>query len=369
MCRLRWFCALLLFVIAVHEVKADIGYSYVADQASYSGLPGSTVSVKLYLVETVTPSGTNQTSLINRYFANSNFSITYSGVSSIGLGVEQTGQSGSVRSQILGPSIFSPTIVGYNGVANNAGFTFGPDFTYVDFTQNTSGGPVKMTGGSSIAMLYQNLNDPITGFNGNNLQVKAALVGNANSMTGYNNQNGVLTDAVYDPVNDVYSSGKILVGTLSISVGQGATTFQVKPLAQTTLQAGPTTSFNTIPLNGAFGSTSGTTTVLSGTSPSFAPATLLAVTAFGGAMNLDQSYTDGSRPSSASFNSFNSVSSLAPVTGPFTIPATSSALPAYAGTGSIFTFSVASVPEPSSFVLGGLLAAAGAVRLLRRRVA
>src|SRR5258708_2801340 len=107
--RHRWFCALLVLLAAFHEVRSDVGYAYVADQASYSGITGSTVSVQLYLVESVTQSGTDQTSLINRYFANADFSVTYSGISSIGLGVEQTGlSSGGVKSQILGPSIFTP---------------------------------------------------------------------------------------------------------------------------------------------------------------------------------------------------------------------------------------------------------------------
>ena len=148
MSRLRPLCALMLFLIAADVACADVGYSYVADQASYTGATGSMVTVKLYLVETVTQSGANQTSLINRYFANADYSVTYSGLASVGVGVEQTGLSGGgVTSQILGPSIFSPTVTsngvttnaGYNGVANNAGFTFGSDFSY-DFTQRVSGG-------------------------------------------------------------------------------------------------------------------------------------------------------------------------------------------------------------------------------------
>ena len=244
------YVLLLLLFAVVREAHADVGFSYLADQSSYSGVNGSFVSVKLYLVETVTSNGSNQTSLINRYFANADFSISYSGVASIGVGVVQTGlSSGGANSQILGPSVFTPNAP-YNGVSNNAGFTFGPDFTY-HFNQNTSSlGTVPMIGGGNMSQLYQNLDDPITGFNGNNIQVKAAL-GATNSIHDYNMQHGVLSDAPYDALNDLYGSGKILIGTLNIAVGQGTTTFEVKPLAQTTLTANASTTFNTIPLNGA----------------------------------------------------------------------------------------------------------------------
>jgi hypothetical protein len=363
--RHRWFCALLFVLAAVRSACADVGYSYVADQANYTGVAGSIVTVKLYLVETVTQSGTNQTSLINRYFANSDFSVTYNGLSSVGIGVEQTGLSGGgVTSQILGPSIFTPT-AGYNGVSNNAGFAFGPDFTY-NFTQKVNGTNVPMTGGSKASVLYQNLNDPATNFNGNNIQVKAALV-SGNSINNENSQNGVLTDAQYNQPGDSFGTGKILIGTLSIAVGQGTTTFQVKPLAQTALTATPTTSFNTITLNGALGSTAGTVTTLSGATGQ----TTLTVPAFGGPVDLDQNYLSATRPTSAAFNSFNTAASGVAVSGPSLSPATSSSLPFYTGTSEagVFTFSVASVPEPSSIVLCGFLAAVGAVRAWRRRVA
>ncbi|HEX3314967.1 MAG TPA: PEP-CTERM sorting domain-containing protein [Gemmataceae bacterium] len=367
--RLRPLCALLVLLAAVRDVGADVGYSYVADQASYSGITGSSVSVKLYLVESVTSGGSDQTSLINRYFTNADFSVTYSGIASVGLGVEQTGlSSGGASSQILGPSIFTPVgnpgiPVGYNGIANNAGFTFAPNFTY-NFTQNTSGGQVPMTGGSGFSQLDQNLNDPITGFNGNNLQVKAAL-GLLNSNNNYNMQNGILTDAAYVPASDIYLSGKILVGTLSIVVGKGTTTFAVKPLAQTTLTANPSATFNTIVLNGAFGSAPGTVTGLSGSTS----ATTLSMTAYGGPVSLDQSYTSATRPSNASIDSFNTINSGLPVAGPLLTPATASSLPFYTASGSPFVFTVASVPEPSGIALCGLLVALGAFRLRRRRVA
>ena len=365
MCRLRSLCALLLVLVAVPKVLADVGYSYVADQASYSGVIGSTVSVKLYLVESVTQSGADQTSLINRYFTNADFSVTYSGLSSVGLGVEQTGlTNGGTTSQILGPSIFTPSNVGYNGVANNAGFTFGPDFTY-NFTQKTlAGGSMQLSGASGASALDQNLNDPVTGYNGNNLQVKVAL-GPTNSVNNYNMQNGVLTDAPYDAVNDAYGSGKILVGTLTIAVGKGTTTFQVKPLAQTTLTANAQATFNTVVLNGAFGSTPGNATLLSGSTT----ATTLSMTAYGGPVNLDLSYTSATRASNASINSFNTINSALPVDGPLLTPATASSLPFYTASGSVFTFTVAAVPEPGSIALCGLLVALGAVRLRRRRVA
>ena len=42
-----------------------------------------------------------------------------------------------------------------------------------------------------------------------------------------NANNGILTDAAYDSVNDRYGSGKVLVGTVSIQVAAGSKPFLV----------------------------------------------------------------------------------------------------------------------------------------------
>jgi hypothetical protein len=360
--RLRSFCALVMIIAAADLARADVGYSYIADQASYSGIAGSLVTVKLYLVESVSQSGANQTSLINRYFATPDFSMTYSGLSSVGVGVEQTGLSnGGTTSQILGPSIFTPSNVGYNGVSNNAGFTFGPDFTY-NFTQRVGSNNVPMTGGSSASRLYQNIDDPTTGFNGNNLQVRAAL-GTTNSVNFYNLQNGVPTNAPYDTAGDRYGTGKILIGSLSISVGKGTTTFQIKPLAQTMLTNNTTSTFNTIAVTGLVGAQPGTVSTLSGSGG--AGQTTLAATVFGGSVSLDQSYTSDTRPHSITYNSFNTVSSQYPVAGPST--GTASSLPFYTASSTPFTFTVVAVPEPSSIALCGLLSIAVVAGVRRKR--
>ena len=80
----------------------------------------------------------------------------------------------------------TPTNGSYNGVGNTNGFTFSPNFQYT-FTQSGISGT--QTGGSSQSILYQNVNDA-NGVNGNNLQVKVALLGSANPMDGSNSNLG-----------------------------------------------------------------------------------------------------------------------------------------------------------------------------------
>ena len=83
---------LILFIVSVSPSFADVTYSYVTDATSYTGSPGTPVLVKLYLKETITASGTDTTSLINRTFATDKFNSQnlFTGLSSIGVAVEQT---------------------------------------------------------------------------------------------------------------------------------------------------------------------------------------------------------------------------------------------------------------------------------------
>ena len=241
--------SLVLFIVSVSQSFADVTYSYMTDSATYTGVPGTPISVQLYLQETITVSGTDITSLINRTFATDKFNSQnlYRGISSVGVAVEQTGLSAGGTPSIIGTDVIvTPTAGSYNGVGNTSGFTFAPNFQYM-FTQNTGGGnSVQLTGGGPQSILYQDVNDA-NGADGNNLQVKAAFNSNGlNSTKNFNKQNGVVTNGAYDSGSDTYASGMILIGTLHIYPGSGTTTFSVVPLGGTNMTNPSSSSFNTL---------------------------------------------------------------------------------------------------------------------------
>ena len=208
-------------------------------------------------------------------------------------------------------------------------------------------------------MIFQNVNDP-TGVSGNNLQVKAALTGSP-SNADIDMQQGANTDV----------NGKILIGTLKIYSGVGATTFTVEPLASTNFTNPASSTFNTLSnqTSGAPGTAVNATTPLSGANPTAGVSTVLAANMFGSTpINLDQSYNSNTRPSSASYNTFVSLASMTATAGPNAVPPSSSMLPFYtASTPPFFAFTVTAVPEPGSLMLCGLLAVTGAGLETRRR--
>jgi hypothetical protein len=362
---------LALVFVGVGHAYGDVTYSYIAGSTTYSNTSGSTVSVPIYLKESVTTTGSDQTSLINRYFAQG-FNNPYQGVSSIGVAVEEMSATDSAnRSQILGGPIVTPS-GGYPGVSNNAGWTFAPDFTY-SFTQVVGSTPTAMTGGSSAARLYQNVNDSGTGVSGNNIQVKAALIG-TNSSTNKNNQTGAVTDATYaGNTTTAYGDGKVLIGTLTIQVGNGTTTFLVQPLSKAAFTNPASSTFNTNTNTGANGTGSGVASPLNGSTID----TVLAVDKSVFALNtsntpiyLDTSYTGTStqRTGNATYDTYNAINfSFTAATGPDASPVSSSFLPFYTANPAAFQFTVAAVPEPGSIVLCGLAVFAGAGAKARRR--
>jgi hypothetical protein len=361
--------ALVLALLAVGPAHADVMYNYVAGASSYTGVSGVTmVSVPIYLQETVTTTGTNQTSLIDRVFEQPGFQNVFYGVSSIGVAVEQTGQSGGVTpAQIQGPVIVTPNPGAYNGIMNNAGFTFAPDFVYNGLMQGGVSGT--FNGGSSASILFQNVNDS-NGFNGNNLQVKVALLAGVNSMggSGINAQNAEVTNNGTN--TDTFGTGKILIGTLTIKVGSGTTTFQVEPLASSHLTNPASSTFNTLTNNGTNGTGVGPTSLSGVNTGTVLAANMFPLTAdtTNKTILLDVSYTTQTRNGSASYDTYNTINSTTPTAGPDVLPTpTTSFLPFYTANATPFVFTVAAVPEPSSMALCGLIAVVGAGYAARRR--
>jgi len=377
--RLRHYsCALIVMAAtfaAVSQSRADVTYSYIADSSSYVGVAGTTADVKLYLLETVTPTSSGgrnpATSIVNMYFQDPTFANPdYTGVAQIGLGVTQVSVTGT-KSQILGGPIYTPDGA-KPGIQNNAGFTFSTAFQYT----YSSGG--SKTGGNGLSQLYLNLDDKNNSAgNGNNMQVAAGL-GQGQSAGGFDAANGVLTDAPYVGGSKPYGTGKILVGTLHIQVGSGTTTFKVTPLAQTALQVGSTVQPQSAVNNGVTLTTvSGSDSRLNGSTGT----TLLTTQIFNNpgvsnAVPLDVTNQSEKYTGSATYNSYNSINDI-PTTppsgqaGPTAGPAkgTTSFLPYWTASTTPFAFTVgtAAVPEPSSMALCGLITAAGAAYGVKRR--
>ena len=356
--------ALVLTLLAVRPAHADVTYNYIAGASSYTGTSGVTVvSVPIYLQETVTATGTDQTSLIDRVFTQAAFTNAFTGISSVGVAVEQTAQSGATPAQIQGPVVVTPTGEGFSGIQNNAGFTFAPDFQYSGM-------------GSSASVLYQNVNVASTGFNGNNLQVKVALLATNSTIGSVNSQDGETTqsNATYTAGNGAtgrYGSGKILIGSLSIKVGSGTTTFQVEPLAASTFQNPSTSTFNGVTNDGTHGTGSGLTTSLSGINTATVLAANVFPTSNSAKILLDSSYTSSSTQigGNASEDTYNTVNEINPIKGPDAVPASSSFLPFYTANATPFVFTVAAVPEPGSLALCGLIALVGGGFAARRGIA
>lgn len=239
--RFRAVAALLAGItLAVSSARAGVSYSYQTDSLTYSGAVGSTVTVNIYLVETLT---NGSSSIITQK----------GGIFSAGAGVNQ---------------VNTTTATGDATIGSNA-FTFATAFS-----------------GPQAAYYNQ----------GNNQNVEFI----ENRPTG----------STSGPTPD--SSGKVLLGSLAITVGSNATQYILTSLYNDTINGS----------NSQLGQTDGNTFTVPGSD---------------GGYDLD------------------STSNSSLYTG------------ADAAPGFVFTISPAAVPEPSSMLLCGLAAAGMGYFGYRRR--
>jgi len=376
---------------------APAGTTVQSSGVAYTGTAGQQISIPIYLVETVNNSATQgalstNTSIINRYFINSpSFSQAFVGLASASFSVEQTGaaqaSSGSpVVSQILGGQVTTPSSI--PAVPNTPGFTFGRGWT-ASFTSSSSastsapGGPWTERGATGVAQLYSNITDNTAGaVSGNNLQVSTHLNTNT-SLTAASANNGVLTDAPFQATSGttgVYQTGKILIGIMNLTIGNGFTTFNLGYAGNANLVGTLNTKYD-----GDKKITTGVATPLSGkdSAGKIKSDTLLVMNAFSdgtsGNSILDYSYNSGSTQKAAnsgydtwtSFLRFNAGDDA--IAGPDAAGASpkNSFIPYYASNSTPFLFTVGTetpaVPEPSSMALCGLLTALGTGYAVKRR--
>jgi hypothetical protein len=443
---MRWrhyLCALIMLFASIGLSRADVTYSYVAGNpgesvpvmgvgggttsvtggtAAWTGTTGQVLQIPIYLLETVTPTasvtGNATTSIINTYWTDNNSAFV--GVGSVGFGLAQTGlASGATTSQIgsasdvvwTPPSGAAGNKVGgtpFPGVQNTTGFTFGDQFagTFTLRSPGTAtGGNVAnrtgVQGGSDLSVIYQNLNNA-NGYNGNNLQVAASL-----EQTGTNGQNNTISQGattngltLSGPNGNYVGTGVVLVGTVSVTVGTGKTTFQLTPLGSSQLTGPTSSSFNpsfdgfllartntgssTNGLSYAVGQFSGLPTPLSGGTQDTILGNNVLSNGTTNNVSLDQSFAaiNGNNPrgSSSTFDTWISLASFnngdQPLTGPNIMDggagSTSlvSSIPYYGANSTPFTITVtgpAAVPEPSSMALCGFLTLAGGCVAAKRR--
>jgi len=441
---MRWrhySCALIAFIATVGLVRADVSYYYALGQ-SYSGAvtadgsdpnagtglanltndgtssghayvqtAGTRMNIPMYLVEVVTPGNVSpnvNTSMINMYFTTSNKSNFAGGVNSLSAAIDQAAAAfsptgGSVgTSQIRGGSTSTLTKQNQPGQPNTGGFTFGKYWSY-NFTIGTTA----TNGGSSTSQLFTNINDTTTGFNGNNLQV-STLLGTSQAQFAQpngvraSNSLGVMTDATFTPTNasnpnnpyagGTYGTGKILIGTVSITVGAGVTKFRYGPstMAQLVENGNETWAGSPNPQSGITSLSSTSQSTLAQSDSSFTTTN---------AVSLDRTYnsdpTHTFHHTSSLYNTYTSIVEYGnggnngqppddpnpllsspfgaiPVAGPNSPSHADSFIPYYTGTDNqVVTFFVGSeapaVPEPSSMALCGLLTAFGAGYAVKRR--
>ena len=423
---MRWrhiSCALIMLFASIGLSRADVTFSYVAGNpdgsvgaadgtATWSGASGTVVSVPVYLLETVTQTntvGNAQTSIINMAFYKPpiapavNSVLQFNGVGSVGMSFVQSALSpGGVSSQIGQASDVewtpagSANKLGLPGVANTTGFTYGAQFSgSFDLTGlSTNGGPT--AGASDIATVYQNLNNPTTGFNGNNLQVtttfeSGASNGNSKTVTKGAITNGAtLTNTSTALTGTQYvGTGVVLIGTVNITIGQGQTTFKVAGLSSSQLVAPTNANFDpnfdggTLSSYGiAAGTYSGAATPISQTVTNTVLGNNALSDGIRNAVLLDVTYNAQSNQHQTT-NAYNTWLSAAihgtggtgvppggsPIAGPNATPATNSFIPYFTADSTPFTVIVgtATVPEPSSMALCGLLSMGGAWFAAKRR--
>jgi hypothetical protein len=421
---MRWrhfSCALLFLFASIGLSRADVTFSYVAGQpgetagatvsttggtAAWTAAPGTVLNIPIYLLETVTPTPTNTgnatTSLIDlAFYAPKSSLVSFTGLGSVGVAFVQTGQSGGTAAQIgvASEQVFTPSGaangLGIPGLANTSGFTFGPQFSgnQLDLTGVGNGGP-GMSGTTDLSQIYQNLNNPATGFNNNNVQVVETLAQSTENGGTKTVAKGAITNGATLVNNGTtyVGTGVILIGTVNVTVGTGKTTFQAGPLTMTSSNLVAPTSSTFDPtfdgaklssINGALypaGTFSGQTTAASGSNSS----SFIGINAFSNgstkAIELDIPYpsTTPGTPGNGLFNTTNTLDTFlsvalhgttSAIAGPSATPAGSSFIPFYGSDASPFTVTVApaTVPEPSSMALCGLLSLGGAFYAARRR--
>jgi hypothetical protein len=176
------FILLAMCTLAVRPARADISYQYITDQTNYNAAAGASVTVNIYLQETL---NNGSTSLI----------AADTGMFGAGVAVQQTkGPGSSAAAAISSISVNNSTIgagggFGSNGaVANN-----NPKSTAFDQTNTSSDGT-------------------------NAGLIESIAIGTANGPT---------TDG-----STSTSTGKILLGTLTVTAGaSGTTTYSVTSFA------------------------------------------------------------------------------------------------------------------------------------------
>jgi hypothetical protein len=402
--------------------RADVTYSYVAGNqdgtvgsadgtASWTGVAGTVVNIPVYLHEEVTQTntvGNAQTSIINMAFykppiaPSTNSALQFNGVGSIGMSFVATGVSaGGTASQIGSASevVWTPAGAANGqsipGIANTTGFSFGPQFggTFDNSAQN---GNDSQPGGSDLATIYQNVNNP-SGLNGNNLQVTTTLESSAqNGQTNTINKGAITKDSLTLPNTSTalagtsyIGSGNVLIGTVNVTIGQGQTTFKVGGLSNSKLVAPTDANFNPsfegVPLTSygiAAGTYSGATTPVSQTNTNTILGMNILSDTVRGAVLLDVTYNASSNQHQTT-NAYNTWLSASihgnggtgtipggsPIAGPSATPATNSFIPYFTSDSTPFTVTVgtATVPEPSSMALCGLLTMGGAWFASKRR--
>jgi hypothetical protein len=193
----RIVSALLLLSAMAAQGRAAISYSYVTDATSYSGNVGDTVTIKIYLQETLT--GSSQSLITSK-----------NGLYSAGAAINVKTANGSAAQ------------------VQNQGFTF-----------NGSKEPDGFTG-PTIAVYNQG-----TGSAANNLEFLEAI-----STTAASQNQGVTTN----------TGGRYFLGSQKITVGSGTTTYTLTSLNNDTINGGNSQlgqeNGNTVtipgPLNGGF---------------------------------------------------------------------------------------------------------------------
>jgi hypothetical protein len=164
---------LALALAAAGRLRADVVYTYVTDQASYSAAPGSDVSVNIYLMETL--SG-GSTSIIN----------AHNGLFSAGAAVNVSSTTGGSAARVV-----------------NNGFTF-----------NSATEPNGFTGPTSAAY------NQGSGAAANNLEFLEAV-----GTSAAQSNNGVTAPA----------NGLVFLGRATIQAGTGTTTYVLTSLHNDTI--------------------------------------------------------------------------------------------------------------------------------------
>jgi len=130
--------AVALGLLAPHAVSASISFSYVTGASSYTGTPGTPITVPVYLQEVVTSSTTGGGNVPLEIAPPTPTGVTGGGITSMGIYVSQTGAASN-------PS----TLVSFTPLTTFTSLTFTGNLTgnQLDFGGNEANGatPVALT--------------------------------------------------------------------------------------------------------------------------------------------------------------------------------------------------------------------------------